>query len=81
MDKLRIRAIFLKQIFRGDLLVQGVKVALVVGTIMVFVNHLTCCINQQINVRHPFQIILCYLVPFLVSIYVGTVRISGQDSN
>ncbi len=74
MNKLNPTPNFLNQMFRKDLLFMGGKVALVVGSLLTVVNHTGCCLNEQLFIRHPFQILLCFLIPFMVSMFVGARR-------
>ena len=83
MNKLNPTPYFWNQMFRKDLLLMGGKVALVVGTVLTVVNHSGCCLNERLIIRHPFQILLCFLIPFMVSMFVGARRTSatGEGKN
>ena len=83
MKKLNPKLNFLNQMFKKDLLLMGGKMALVVGPVLTVVNHTGCCLNERLIIRHPFQILLCFLIPFMVSMFAGARRIPAtlDDSN
>lgn len=61
---------------RRDVLCFGLKLSLFVGTVLVLINHRPCCLtlDRFPDVAHPFQILLTYLAPFGVSLYVSARR-------
>lgn len=77
--KLILRNKFMIYLLRWELVNLGFKVALIVGTTLTIVNHNGCCINQDFIIRHPFQVFLCYLTPFFVSIFVGATHNPDKD--
>jgi len=48
---------------------RSIKVAVIVGTILMLINHGDILLYGDIEVHHMLKIILTYLVPYLVSTY------------
>jgi tetrahydromethanopterin S-methyltransferase subunit H len=48
---------------------RSIKVAVIVGTILMLINHGDIILYGDIEVHHMLKIILTYLVPYLVSTY------------
>lgn len=67
---------WLKIAFQKTVYVRAVKVALLVGTILVLINHGGTLLQGSFSGKKLFQIVLTYLVPYVVSTYVSveTVR-------
>lgn len=61
--------LFLKHAKNRVTILRSVKVALVVGTILALINHLDAIIAGMLTATNIFQILLTYLVPFLVATY------------
>lgn len=55
-------------ISRG-VLMKSMRVSLVVGTVLVLVNHFGMLSGSYFNSTRIIQIVLCYVVPFGVSLY------------
>lgn len=53
----------------------AIRVALIVGTLLVAINHLPALLDGSATVRNALQIGLTYLVPYSVSTYSATVAI------
>ncbi|MBI2882477.1 MAG: nitrate/nitrite transporter NrtS [Candidatus Methylomirabilis oxyfera] len=49
----------------------AVKTALVVGTILAFINHFDHLLSLRLNVTEFVKIAVTYLVPFLVATYAA----------
>lgn len=52
-----------------ETLKRSIKVALIVGTLLMLINHGDLIVSGKIEGHHIFKIILTYLVPYLVSTY------------
>ena len=61
-------------------MIRSVKVALVVGTILVAINHGDALIAGDLNLARLLSICLTYVVPFAVSIY-ATVSAHYKSEN
>lgn len=48
---------------------RSIKVAVIVGTILMLINHGDILLYGDIEVHHLLKIVLTYLVPYLVSTY------------
>ncbi len=62
---------WLKIAFRKTVYVRAIKVALVVGTILVLINHGDTLLQGTFSAKTLFQIALTYLVPYGVSTYAN----------
>ncbi|MEN8186862.1 MAG: nitrate/nitrite transporter NrtS [Bacteroidota bacterium] len=60
---------FLKYAFQKVTIIRSVKVALIVGTILAFINHYDAIFTGTLTTTNIFQILLTYLVPYLVATY------------
>jgi Mg/Co/Ni transporter MgtE len=49
--------------------IRSIRVSLVVGTVLAIINHCDAIIDGTFNSTNLFQVILTYLVPFLVATY------------
>ena len=56
---------------RRDIVVRGVKVGLVVGTILAVINHGDELLAGDVDTDMLFKIILTYLVPYSVSTWAS----------
>ena len=65
---------------RRDVVVRGIKVGLIVGTILMAINHGDVILNGQIDSSAFWKISLTYLVPFCVSTYAGVEAILRQKN-
>lgn len=63
---------------RRDIVVRGIKVAAVVGTVLVIINQGDALIGGQITATVVWKIALTYLVPYCVSTYAGVAAILAQ---
>ncbi|MFT5760081.1 MAG: hypothetical protein ACI9LM_004865 [Alteromonadaceae bacterium] len=48
---------------------RSIKVAVIVGTLLMFINHGDIMISGKLEGHHMLKILLTYLVPYLVSTY------------
>ncbi len=60
---------FIKMGLRRDIILRSLKVSLVVGTILVIINKAGIILQGNLDFFSVIQILLTYLVPFLVSEY------------
>ena len=60
---------FIKMGLRRDIILRSLKVSLVVGTILVIINKSGIILQGNLDFFSVIQILLTYLVPFLVSEY------------
>ena len=64
---------------RRDVVARGLKVGLIVGTILTAINHGDDILTGQIAPAAVWKIPLTYLVPYLVSTYAGVEAILRQQ--
>ncbi|PAJ74960.1 hypothetical protein CJF42_07755 [Pseudoalteromonas sp. NBT06-2] len=62
---------WLKLATRTIVIIRSLKVAMVVGTILVFINQADVIINGELMLSHFIKIILTYCVPYCVSTYAS----------
>jgi len=62
---------FVAVFFRKAIVVRGLKFSLVVGSILVLINHLYCCFAGD-GIKHLESILLTYSVPYFVSSFSST---------
>ncbi|WP_444997145.1 nitrate/nitrite transporter NrtS [Aliikangiella sp. IMCC44359] len=62
-----------KQVF-----IRAIKVAIIVGTTLAFINHGEKIITMSITPKGLFQIILTYFVPYLVSTWSAVKAIEAK---
>lgn len=55
-----------------DVVVTAIKISLVVGTLLVFINHYPALSTGAIARENILQIVLTYMVPYGVSTYSST---------
>ena len=58
---------YLSLALQGNVVIRGLKFSVIVGTVLVLINHGACVISGEINRTQAIQIGLTYLVPYLVS--------------
>jgi hypothetical protein len=64
--------------FRRDIVLRGIRVSLVVGTVLALINHGDTMLTGGLTLAAIYKVLLTYFVPFAVSVYSG-VRASGDD--
>jgi hypothetical protein len=69
---------WMKIAFRRDVVVRGLKVGLLVGTILTAVNQGDLIISGTLTPGHAWKIPLTYIVPYCVSTYAGVAAILAQ---
>lgn len=60
---------FLQLAWQPDVRLRALKVALVVGTILVAINHVDAIVTGQVDSGRLLQMLLTYFVPYGVSTY------------
>ena len=65
---------------RWDIVVRGVKVGLVVGTILAVINHGDRLLAGDVDTDMLFKIILTYLVPYSVSTWASVQTARAANS-
>lgn len=63
---------------RRDVVVRGLKVGIIVGTILTAINHGDVILDGQVASSAYWKIPLTYLVPYCVSTYAGVEAILKQ---
>lgn len=58
---------FLKSLFHPHISRRALRVALIVGTILTLINHYDLLLGKQFTMKVLIQIVLTYMVPYLVS--------------
>lgn len=61
--------LFIKNFFRRETIFRAIKVALVVGPILIIINHHDSLLNLELSHDLYLKIALTFLVPFCVSAY------------
>ena len=69
---------WLKIAMRRDVVIRGLKVGAIVGTILTAINQGDLILAGTLSTEHAWKIPLTYLVPFFVSIYAGVSAIIAQ---
>jgi hypothetical protein len=60
---------------RREVLFRGLKVGLIVGTVLTAINHGDVILAGELQLSSFWKILLTYLVPYCVSTYVGVTSI------
>ena len=60
---------FLACFFQRTTILKSVKVSLVVGPVLVLVNHFEILFGAALSLKLAIKLLLCFLVPFCVSGY------------
>lgn len=67
--------------FTRKVLIRAMQVSLVVGTILVLINHNRILFGETVTLTCLIQIILCFIVPFIVSLYSQSIAIRHKQSD
>lgn len=70
---------FRKALFLPATMSRGLKVGLIIGTLLIFINHAEVILNG--NWPAPWEIFLTYLVPFSVSSHATAASLAGLAKN
>lgn len=65
--------------FRRDIVLRGLKVAAIVGTILVAINQGDLILGGQLGATAAWKIPLTYLVPYCVATYGGVSAIRAGE--
>jgi len=71
---------WLKIAMRRDVVVRGLKVGVIVGTILTTVNQGDLILAGALDASSAWKILLTYLVPYCVSTYAGVSTIIAHNS-
>lgn len=63
--------------FRADVVKRSLKTALIVGTILAFINYGEEILNLSLTGEHIIKILMTYLVPYSVSTYASASAIKA----
>jgi len=68
--------------FRRDVVLRAAKVALVVGTLLIAINHGDALLAGEIDAERAVRMLLTMFVPYAVSTYssVGALRAQSGES-
>lgn len=66
---------------RSDIIFRSIRIALVVGTILVTINYADRIVELDIGSREILKIILTYCVPYCVSTYAAVSAILAQPKS
>ena len=61
--------LFLKNFFRRETVLRAIRVALVIGPILIIINHHDQLLELNLTPRLALKCILTFLVPYCVSAY------------
>ena len=70
---------WLKIAMRRDVVIRGIKVGVIVGTILAAINHGDLIIARTLSAESAWKIALTYLVPYCVSTYAGVSAIISNS--
>lgn len=70
---------FLALAFSAQVVGPAVRIAIVVGTILVLINHGDAVFQMTLTANQLLKILLTYLVPYCVSTYSSVKAIQGLD--
>jgi len=68
-----------RQAIANGILRRAFKVSLVVGTILMIINHGDAIVAGEVGVNRLIKILLTYCVPFLVSLYAGFSALKNKN--
>ena len=71
--------LFLKNFFRRETVLRALKVALVVGPILILINHHDALLRLELHRHLYFKILLTFLVPYCVSAYSSASAYCAED--
>ena len=71
--------LFLKNFFRRETVLRAIKVALVVGPILIIINHHDSLINFEFHNDLYLKFILTFFVPYCVSAYSSAQAYCAED--
>ena len=71
--------LFIKNFFRQETIYRAVKVALVVGPILIIINHHDVFLRLEFTQHLYLKIILTFMVPYCVSAYSSAQAYSADE--
>jgi hypothetical protein len=71
---------WIRTAFRKDVVIRGLKVSLLIGTILTAINQGDLILAGALDQRSLWKIPLTYLVPYLVSTYASVSAIRSESS-
>ncbi len=71
---------WLKIALQKNILMRAIKVALVVGSILMLINHGDVILSNGLSIKEFIKITLTYLVPYCVSTYSSTEAICAAEN-
>jgi hypothetical protein len=71
--------IFLKNFFRRETVLRAIRVALVVGPILIIINHHDALLKFEFNDDLYFKFVLTFFVPYCVSAYSSAQAYCAED--
>lgn len=71
---------WLKIALQKNILTRAIKVALVVGSILMLINHGDVMLSDGLSIKEYIKITLTYLVPYCVSTYSSTEAICAAEN-
>ena len=71
--------LFVKNFFRQETVYRALKVALVVGPILIIINHYDALLSLELHRHLYFKIALTFLVPYCVSAYSSAQAYCAED--
>jgi hypothetical protein len=72
---------WLRIAMRRDIVVRGLKVGALVGTILVAINQGDLILSGRLDATAGWKILLTYLVPYCVATYGGVSAIRAQQKD
>lgn len=71
---------FFKLVFSKAVVINAIKVSLLVGTLLVSINHGDALIDTELTLERGLKIALNYLVPYFVASYSAVKALQQQMS-
>ena len=71
--------LFLTNFFRRETVLRAIKVALIVGPILIIINHHDSLLHLELTKHLYIKIVLTFLVPFCVSAYSSAQAYSADE--
>ena len=71
---------WLKIALQKNILMRAIKVALVVGSILMIINHGDVILSNGLSIKEFIKITLTYLVPYCVSTYSSTEAVCTAEN-
>jgi len=69
---------FFKLAFSKSVVINAIRVSLLVGTILVAINHGDAIMNNELSLERVLKMALNYLVPYLVASYSAVKALQQQ---